>query len=460
MSRITNLQVQDALDEVLTGQTRFKVYTERHFDQIEPLQRLPEDQRFNMRVVANVLPFRVNQYVIDELIDWNNIPNDPVFQLTFPQPGMLDEADFNRMAEALRAGEDKATIKAIAREIQAGLNPHPAGQQQMNVPRLQGESLPGVQHKYRETVLFFPSQGQVCHSYCTFCFRWAQFVGDKELRFAANEASQLHQYLRANPEISDLLVTGGDPMVMKTKHLREYLQPLTDRSLAHVQTIRIGTKSLTFWPQRYVTDADADELIALLEQLVAQGKHVAIMAHFNHWREMETPIVREAIRRIRATGAQIRTQAPLIRHINDDPAVWSRMWRNQVQLGLIPYYMFVERDTGAKCYFEVPLARAWEIYRNAMQQVSGLGRTARGPSMSAGPGKIEIQGVTEIAGEKVFALRFIQARNPDWVQRPFFAQYDPEATWLDDLKPAFGEEKFFFEDEYHAMSLRTSIGRN
>ena len=66
--------------------------------------------------------------------------------------------------------------------------------------------------------------------------------------------------------------------------------------------------------------------------------------------------------------------------------------------------------------------------------------------MSAVPGKVEVQGVANVQGEKVFVLRFIQARNPDWVQRPFFAKYDPHATWLDQLSPAFGAEKFFFEE--------------
>ncbi len=130
------------------------------------------------------------------------------------------------------------------------------------------------------------------------------------------------------------------------------------------------------------------------------------------------------------------------------------MWNTQLSLGIIPYYMFVERDTGARHYFEVPLARAWEIYRNAMQRVSGLGRTARGPSMSSGPGKVEIQGVTEIHDEKVFVLRFIQGRDSDWVQRPFFARYDPKATWLDQLRPALGERRFFYEEEYEAMRER------
>ena len=447
---VINLK-QKELEINESEEVRFQVYTERHFEKIDALKNLSEELRFEMRVVANVLPFRVNQYVIDELIDWNNVPEDPMFQLTFPQKGMLADSDFDQMAATLRGDADKKEITRVANEIRQRLNPHPAGQQLLNVPKLDDETLEGVQHKYRETVLFFPSQGQVCHSYCTFCFRWAQFIGDKELRFSAKEADHLHQYLATHKNINDLLVTGGDPMVMKTSHLVKYLEPLLDSKFDHIQTIRIGTKSLTFWPHRYVTDKDADELIALLSKLVKAGKHVALMAHFNHWHEMDTPMVKRAIQRIKEAGVTIRTQAPLLNNINNNADMWAKMWRMQVKLGLIPYYMFIERDTGAKCYFEIPLERAWQVYRDAMKQVSGLARTARGPSMSAGPGKVEVQGITEIKGEKVFVLRFIQARNPDWVQQPFFAKFDAKATWLDQLKPAFGEEKFFYEEEYEQM---------
>ncbi|WP_416347357.1 KamA family radical SAM protein [Denitromonas sp.] len=430
----------------------FKVYTQRDLDKIEPLQALPEALRFEMKVVSSVLPFRVNQYVIDELIDWNNIPADPMFQLTFPQRGMLEAEHYDTIAKLIADGADKATLNAAVNEVRQALNPHPADQMEMNMPiDDEGNRLDGIQHKYRETVLFFPSQGQTCHAYCTFCFRWAQFVGDKELRIAASEASTLHDYLKAHTEVTDLLFTGGDPMVMKTKHLAAYLEPLLEPEFDHIQTIRIGTKALTFWPHRFLGADDAGELIELLTRMVRAGKHVAVMAHYNHWKELDTEPARAAIRAIRSTGAQIRAQGPLIAHINDDPDVWAKMWKMQVKLGIIPYYMFVERDTGAKGYFEVPLERAWEIYRGAMQQVSGLARTARGPSMSASPGKVEVQGVTEINGEKVFVLRFIQGRNPDWIQRPFFAKYNPKATWLNHLEPAFGEEKFFFEDEYEAI---------
>ena len=435
----------------VAGRREFQVFTERSLARIAPLAALNAEQRFAMQVVAAVLPFRVNQYVIDELIDWDAVPDDPMFQLTFPQRGMLDPAAFDRMATLLKRDAPAEEVRRLADALRSELNPHPAGQQTLNVPHLNGRALDGMQHKYRETVLFFPSQGQVCHAYCTFCFRWAQFVGDKSLRFASAETDLLRDYLAAHPEVTDLLVTGGDPMVMKTRHLSAYLETVLDPALEHVRTVRIGTKALTYWPYRFVTDPDADDLLRLLERLVRSGKQVAIMAHINHWRELEPAIVSEAVRRIRDTGALVRAQAPLLAHINDDAGVWARLWQKEVELGIYPYYMFVERDTGAKRYFEVPLVDAWRIYQGAMQQVSGLARTARGPSMSTAPGKVEVQGVTEIGGEKVFALRFLQARDPDWVNRPFFARFDPAATWLDDLKPAFGDEAFFFSEPFRRM---------
>ena len=432
---------------------KFTVYQQRQIEKIEMLQRLPEDIRFEMKVVASVLPFRVNEYVFNELIDWDKVPNDPVFQLTFPQKDMLSESAYNRMADLLRTEPTSAQVHDLATELRQEMNPHPAGQMEMNVPKIDEEPLEGMQHKYKETVLFFPSQGQYCHAYCTFCFRWAQFVG-KAMRFNSNDADTLHHYLRDHKEVTDLLVTGGDPMVMRTVKLAAYLEELTKPEYDHIRNIRIGSKTLSFWPYRYVTDEDSQELLALFKKLVDAGKHVSFMAHINHPQEMRTDICKEAIKRIRSTGAQIRTQAPLLNHINTNPDDWARMWQEQVQLGLIPYYMFVERDTGAKQYFELPLYKTWEIFRDAYKQVSGLARTVRGPSMSAGPGKVEVQGVTEIAGEKVFVLRFIQARNPEWVERPFFAKYCEKATWLNHLKPAFGEEKFFFEDEYEQMQTQ------
>ena len=432
---------------------KFQALTRNNLDKISQFGNVTGDDLFAMQVVSAVLPFRTNRYVTEHLIDWDRVPDDPVYRIVFPQKGMLGDDDFKRIADLLIRQAPRQEVELAAAEVRAGLNPHPAGQQQLNIPSEDGEIFEGIQHKYRETVLFFPSQGQTCHAYCTFCFRWAQFVGEKELKIASKDAVGLHRYLAAHPEVSDLLFTGGDPMIMKTRVLEGYLRPfMDDPALAHVQTIRIGTKSLTFWPHRFVYDEDADDLLRLLEEVVRSGRHVAIMAHLNHGQELQTGVVREAIRRIRNTGAVIRSQAPLLANINDDPDVWARMWREQVRLGIVPYYMFVERDTGPRQYFEVPLVRCWEVFRGAIQQVSGLGRTVRGPSMSATPGKVEVLGVQEVAGEKVFVLRFLQGRDPDWVGQPFFAKFDPGATWLDQLEPAFGAESFFFEEGFRALT--------
>lgn len=430
---------------------KYQTYTLRTFKEIAQLKNVPEEDLFNMEVVGNVLPFKTNNYVVNELIDWKNYAEDPIFRLNFPQKEMLRQDHFESMANLIRSGADKNQVSRLANEIRLDLNPHPAGQLQHNVPTYKGESLPGVQHKYKETALFFPSQGQTCHAYCTFCFRWPQFSGISSLKFAMKQTDLLIGYLKEHPEVSDLLFTGGDPMVMSAKNLSAYIDALLEADLPGLKQIRIGTKTLGFWPYRYLTDPDADEILDIFRKVVDRGIHLAFMAHFSHPAELSTTAVREAVGRILKTGAQIRTQSPVLNHINASADIWARMWKMQVSLGMIPYYMFVARDTGAKDYFALPLSRTWQIFRIAYSQVSGLCRTVRGPSMSANPGKVQIVGVAEVNGEKVFVLNFLQARKREWVGRPFFAAYSEKAGWLTELKPAFGRTEFFYSREFRRM---------
>ncbi len=432
----------------------FRVYTLASIREHPRWAEIPPTHRDALDIVGRVLPFRVNDYVIDELIDWSAVPDDPMFQLTFPQPGMLSPADYSRVGSTLKRSGPGAELDRLAREIRLGLNPNPAGQMELNVPIVEGEPVTGIQHKYRETVLFFPAAGQTCHAYCTFCFRWPQFVGMPEYRFAGRESDSLVAYLRENPAVSDILITGGDPMVMPARVLRRYLEPILAPGLESVTSIRIGTRALTYRPARFVTDDDAYDVLRLFERIVAGGRNLAIMAHLNHDVELSTPLVRKAIRRLRSTGATIRTQSPLVRHINDDPEVWRRLWAQSIRLGMVPYYMFVERDTGARGYFAVPLVRAWEIYRAAASRVSGLARTVRGPSMSTMAGKIEVLGPVTRNGERTLLLRFLQGRNPDWTYRPFHARYSETATWIDELEPAPGDERFFFAEELQETERR------
>jgi KamA family protein len=427
---------------IMTNQ--IKTYTLRNYKTIPQIATLSDEMIEAIEVVGRVLPFKTNNYVIDNLIDWTQIDSDPMFTLTFPRKEMLKKKHYNAIKKILEKGADKVILDKKVHEIRMELNPNPAGQEH-NVPEMNNVKLKGIQHKYPETVLFFPSQGQTCHAYCSFCFRWPQFSGMSDFKFAMNETNLLAQYLLQNPQVTDVLFTGGDPMTMSTRLLSTYINVLLEPEFKHIHTIRIGTKALSYWPYRFTNDADSDELIKLFERIVRAGKNLAIQAHFNHPAELKTLAVKESIQKIRSTGAQIRTQSPVLKHINDKPEIWAEMWRKQVDLGCIPYYMFVARDTGSKRYFELTLDKCWNIFRKAYRQVSGVCRTVRGPSMSCEPGKIQVLGVQQVEAEKVYVLRFLQGRDPSWVNIPFFAKYDPSATWFDQLEPAFGEEKFFFE---------------
>ena len=436
----------------INSEERFKAVTRSNITASPEWENLDSDIREGIEVVSAVLPFRANRYVMEELIDWDAAPDDPIFRLTFPHRDMLETGDFDRIRDLLKA-EDKDALAEAVKDIRYKLNPHPAGQTTHNVPMLDGEPIPGVQHKYDQTVLFFPAQGQTCHAYCTFCFRWAQFVGLSDLKFANRDAQQLAGYLRNHPEVTDVLFTGGDPMVMKAKVFATYIDAiLEDPELQHVQNIRIGTKSLGYWPQRYVTDQDADDMLRIFDRIVASGRTVAIMGHYSHPVEFSTAVADEGIRRIRQTGTNIRMQSPLIRRVNDSSATWAELWQTGVRLGCIPYYMFVERDTGARGYFEVPLTKCHKIFREAYQQVSGLSRTVRGPSMSAFPGKVHILGEREIGNEKAFILQYLQCRKGELVRQPFMARFDPEATWFDQLVPFTEADQPFFP-EYWDKSM-------
>ncbi|MDR1518898.1 MAG: lysine 2,3-aminomutase [Planctomycetota bacterium] len=429
---------------------QYRSYSSFNFRELPQIAGWPEARKIEIEALARVLPFKTNNYVVEQLVDWGNIPDDPIYTLNFPRREMLRDEHYGRIKAAMDAKLPDAEIKAAARDIQIRLNPDPSGQSS-NVPIHNGERLEGVQHKYQETVLMFPQAGQTCHAYCTFCFRWPQFTGLSEAKYIAREGLTIADYIRTKPLVTDLLLTGGDPMIMTAEVLEQYLDPFLDGGPPNLRTIRIGTKSLAYWPHRYLSDRDSDDIMRLFERIAASGRTLAIMAHFNHPVELSTGAVEKAIRRIQGTGAQIRTQSPLLGHINDDPAVWARLWRRQVDLNLIPYYMFVERDTGAKHFFALTLQRCWEIFREGYQRLSGLCRTVRGPVMSAYPGKVEILGFDETGGEKAVMLRFIQGRNPDWTNRPFFARFDPEAVWFDQLRPAFGKPHFFFEEELRNM---------
>lgn len=421
------------------------IYTQKNIDEAPQAKVLSQEQLFEIKLMARILPFRVNNYVLDQLIDWENAPDDPIFRMMFPNREMISTEDYNKIESLVQKNAPEAEIERCAYEIRTKLNPHPSGQAKYNVPEHNGTRLEGAQHKYKETVLLFPSEGKICFSYCMFCFRWAQFVETNEPVFLLDNQKNFFDYLATHKDITDLLITGGDPMVMKASTLEQYINELCKPQYDHIKNIRIGTKSLSFWPHRFTSDPDADDLLALFEKLIKAGKHVAFMVHFNHYREMENKTVSQAIERIKERGIILRSQSPILRNVNDNPAIWAKLWRKQLAKGIIPYYMFIERNTGANQYYELPLVQIYEIFRKAVQEVSGLGRTVKGPVMSANIGKVEILGKRKVAGEEALVLRYVQCRDPELNYIPFLAESIPGATWFDDLKPLEKSDEIFFK---------------
>lgn len=425
------------------SRSRLRLYGLDEVGRLPQVSRLPKQDLESLRVVGQVFSFRTNNYVVEELIDWDDVPSDPIYRLNFPHREMLDEDEYLLLERTLNGTSDVPLVDVVAR-IRLAQNPHPDGQLSQNIPMLDGQSVPGVQHKYRETCLVFPSGGQTCHAYCTYCFRWPQFAPELGLRFATDHARTFSRYVEDHKEITDVLFTGGDPLIMSTSKLAAYVRPLLGVTFDHVQSIRLGTKALGFWPYRFTTDPDAGGLLDLFREIRRHGRHLTLMAHFNHIRELSTPAVRQAIELILESGAQIRCQSPVVRHVNDRTEDWISLWNEEVRLGCIPYYMFVPRETGTSRYFKLSLEESFEIFRSAFLSVSGLARTVRGPSMSVQEGKVVVEGIRNIDHRKVFVLSFIQNRRPALCKRPFFAVFDPAATWFDQLKPAFEEDAAFF----------------
>jgi L-lysine 2,3-aminomutase len=416
---------------------KFITYTAKNFRKIEYLRYLPEEVKREIEIVSKVIPFKTNNYVVDYLIDWENYATDPIYILNFPNKEMLTPGQYFRLKQAVDRRWSKVLLDQVIKEIRREMNPHPA-QQMTNVPCLNGQRLNGLQHKYRDIVLFFPSQGQSCHAHCTFCFRWPQFVNEMELKFSMREIEKVVEYIRENKSINEILFTGGDPMIMKPSVLASYIDCLIDAKLENLTTIRLGTKSLSYWPFAFLPDfnEEAEQMLNLFRKITQSGLHLSFMAHFNHWVEMDNEVVQEAIRNIRATGAEIRTQSPVLNHINNDSSVWAKMWKQQVHLGMVPYYMFIERETGPFEYFKVPLAEVYRMYNKAAKISGSLAKTVTAPVMSASEGKVQIMGIVEnpLDRQNYFMMQYVRHRDYTQTYKPFFMEYDEEATWVDQLE--------------------------
>ncbi len=401
--------------------------------------------------------FMATRHVLNS-IDWDDYENDSLFQLVFPQPGMIREETVAAYKNA-KTEEDRQQL--VNDYIRANTNPHD-GKQQLNKPWYEDENgdlniLEGSQHKYPQCQLLFDRSTQSCFAFCTYCFRHAQVRGDEDM-FSQSEITPVLEYLKQHKEVTDILITGGDGGLMPYKRLHEYLMPIVaDEELSHIRTIRIGSRALTYYPHMILSE-DYNKYLELFQHLIDNGVQVAWMAHFSTPREILNLPAIAATRRLKAYGVTLKSQSPIMNHISlfkDDQGNvdvdrsaqnWIDLANIFAMLGIGFHSMYLARPTGEHHYFTVPVAEIDKVFSKIYRSLASINRPSRYITQTSSAGKISILGTTEVKGEKAFVLKFNEARNMEWMDRVFLAKYDETENTVENLEP-FEGEKHFFEDE-------------
>jgi len=371
---------------------------------IRCLDRIPglsEEERARLRPVLERFEFRVSPYYAG-LVDWSD-PADPLRRMVLP---------------AVEEGHSDLEFDASS-EVD-------------NIPAQ------GVQHKYGPTALLLVTD--VCAAYCRFCFR-------KRFTLARDTDEHLHPpggsngsekettldvrpgiaYIAGRPEISNVLLTGGDPLILAPHRLEPILASL--RAIPHVRTIRIGTKIPAFDPGQI-----SPAMLDVLARHSLPGRRVYIMAHFTHSREL-TPLALQKVTEMLERGLVLVNQAPLLRGINDDPAEIAALFGTLADAGVTPYYLFHCRPTFGNEAFMMSLQEGLRIVLQARRRLSGLGKRFRYVASHAS-GKIEIVG--QVGDDLI--LRYHEARRPEDEGRLLAWPADRPLLWPDEAVASLCEE--------------------
>ncbi len=405
---------------------------------------------------VEVYAFLATKHILNT-IDWNDYQKDPVFQLVFPQPNMIDKKVVDRYSNI----EDDAERMKMVVEYRDKTNPHD-GKQILNRPTFHWkdgiiDAIDGGQHKYPQVFLLFDKTTQGCFAYCTYCFRHAQVRGDEDM-FIQNDVEQVHEYLRKHKEVTDILITGGDAGYMPTSRLKAYLEPLMkDPELMHIRNIRIASRALTYEPS-VVVNSKYDGTLELFKKLIDSGIQVIWMAHFSTPKEFLNIHTLAAIRRLRVNRINIRSQSPMMNHVSlfmdDNGKVdidksaqnWIDLGHIIMMLGMNFHSIYCARPTGEHDYFTAPLKDMDKIFSKVYRSLPSIGRPSRYISMTSSAGKTSLMGTVEVNGRKAFALKFNEARNMEWLDKVFLAEYDEKENTIEKLKPFDGGDYFFKEE--------------
>jgi len=352
----------------------------KYLTKLEQIEQLSEQERTELKKVTDKFAFRCNDYYLS-FIDWND-PDDPIRKIIIPHLQELEE--WGRLDPS---NEHSYTV------------------------------MPGVEHKYNSTVVFLVSN--VCDGICRYCFRKRVFIEPQKARL--QDVPAAIQYVKEHREVTNVLLTGGDPLVLTTSKLEEIIRQL--REIGHVRIIRIGTKTPAFNPYRIIGDP---ALLEMIKKYSMPRKRIYVMTHFVHPRELTDAAV-EAVGLLRKAGALLANQTPLIKGLNDDPEVMAELLKRLSFIGAVPYYIFQCRPALGNKAYTVPIEQGYEIIEQAKSRVSGLAKRAR-YTMSHSSGKIAIVGKTE----DLVHFKYHRAADDANSGRFMVFKSNPDACWLDD----------------------------
>jgi KamA family protein len=359
----------------------------KYLTRLEQIPQLSQDEINRLSDVDEKFVFRTNDYY-QSLIDWDD-PEDPIRRIVIPDVQELDD-----WGQLDASDEESYTVAK------------------------------GLEHKYESTALLLVNE--VCAAYCRFCFRKRLFMDDNEE--VTKDVSEGLEYIRTHPEINNVLLTGGDPLIMSTSKLEPIIQQL--RKIDHVNIIRIGTKIPAFNPMRIYNDPTLE---AMFKKYSTPEKRIYVMAHFNHPREL-TPEAVRGLNFLLNAGVTVVNQTPMIAGVNDDPDVLAEMFNKLSFMGVPPYYVFQCRPTLGNRIYVTPLEEAFEIFETARTRCSGLAKRAR-LVMSHSTGKIEVVGLTE----KYIYFKYLRSPIEDNDAKFMVYRRNPDAYWFDDYRELVDE---------------------
>ena len=276
----------------------------------------------------------------------------------------------------------------------------------------------GIQHKYDNTVLLLSTN--VCAMYCRHCFR-KRMVGQSEEEILSFVDTAV-EYIKKHPEVDNVLISGGDALMLSNKVIEKYLQKLT--AIPHIKFIRLGTRVPVVFPERIMRDGELIDILLTYRRF----KTIYIVTQFNHRNEI-TPISKMALRLLNTAGIPVLNQTVLLKGVNSNADELVSLFNGLLECGISPYYLFQCRPVkGVKDYFAVPLLEGVDIVDEARARLSGPAKRFR-YAMSHVSGKMEILGKTK---DDRLLIKQHQARLNENVNRLITVTADKDCTWLSD----------------------------